>query len=223
MADAPANKSVNLLLKNVLLRLADFSLEADLEIQSRVTAIFGPSGAGKTSLLDLIAGLRHPESALIRLGDQVLTDTSTRTFVSARHRRIGYVPQDLALFPHLSVKQNLLYGHKAEASANSLFSYEHVVKVLEIQAHTERRVQNLSGGEKQRVALARARVLKPRLMLLDEPTASLDGEAREQVIALIPDLIRSGASVIIACHDRDLINLPEVRRIKLRDGRLEYR
>jgi molybdate transport system ATP-binding protein len=182
MADAPANKSVNLLLKNILLRLADFSLEADLEIHSRVTAIFGPSGAGKTSLLDLIAGLRPADSAMIQLGDQVLTDTSTRTFVSARHRRIGYVPQDLALFPHLSVKQNLLYGHKTDASANSLFSYEHVVKVLEIQAHTERRVQNLSGGEKQRVALARALLSSPRILLLDEPLASLDTGLKSRII-----------------------------------------
>lgn len=81
----------------------------------------------------------------------------------------------------------------------------------------------LSGGEKQRVALARARVLQPRLLLLDEPTANLDGEAREQVIALIPTLIHAGSSVVMACHDRDLINLPEVRRLKLREGRLEIR
>jgi tungstate transport system ATP-binding protein len=81
----------------------------------------------------------------------------------------------------------------------------------------------LSGGEKQRVALARAKVLQPRLLLLDEPTANLDGAAREQVIALIPTLVDAGSSVVIACHDRDLINLPGVQRLKLRDGRLEHR
>lgn len=182
MADATTNQSVKLILKNVSLRLADFFLEADLEIHSRVTAIFGPSGAGKTSLLDLIAGLRHPGSALIQLGERVLTDTSTRTFVPARFRRIGYVPQDLALFPHLSVKQNLLYGHKAEADINSIFSYDHVVKVLEIQSHTDRRVQNLSGGEKQRVALARALLSSPRILLLDEPLASLDTGLKSRII-----------------------------------------
>ncbi len=182
MADATTNQSVKLILKNVSLRLADFFLEADLEIHSRVTAIFGPSGAGKTSLLDLIAGLRHPGSALIQLGERVLTDTETRTFVPARFRRIGYVPQDLALFPHLSVKQNLLYGHKAEADTNSIFSYDHVVKVLEIQSHTDRRVQNLSGGEKQRVALARALLSSPRILLLDEPLASLDTGLKSRII-----------------------------------------
>jgi len=81
----------------------------------------------------------------------------------------------------------------------------------------------LSGGEKQRVALARARVLQPRLLLLDEPTANLDGAAREQVIALIPTLVEQGTTVVMACHDRDLIGLPGVRRLKLRDGHLEYR
>jgi tungstate transport system ATP-binding protein len=81
----------------------------------------------------------------------------------------------------------------------------------------------LSGGEKQRVALARARVLQPRLLLLDEPTANLDGSAREQVIALIPTIVEAGSSVVMACHDRDLIGLPGVQRLKLRDGHLEYR
>jgi tungstate transport system ATP-binding protein len=81
----------------------------------------------------------------------------------------------------------------------------------------------LSGGEKQRVALARARVLQPRLLLLDEPTANLDGPAREQVISLIPTLLERGSSVVMACHDRDLIGLPGIHRLKLRDGRLEYR
>jgi tungstate transport system ATP-binding protein len=81
----------------------------------------------------------------------------------------------------------------------------------------------LSGGEKQRVALARAKVLRPKLLLLDEPTANLDGPAREQVIALIPTLLEAGTTVVMACHDRDLIGLPGVRRLKLRDGRIEYR
>src|SRR5215813_4678909 len=113
---------VNLLLKKISLSLADFTLEADVEIANQVTAIFGPSGAGKTSLLDLIAGLRQPQSAFIQLGGRVLTDTAARINVPARHRRIGYVPQDLALFPHYSVRQNLLYGHCAAADSPALFS-----------------------------------------------------------------------------------------------------
>src|ERR1700744_34071 len=146
---------MNLLLKNILLPLADFPLVVDVKIQSQVTAIFGPSGAGKTSLLDLIAGLRHPKSAFVQLGDLVLTDTSARTNVPTRERQIGYVPQDLALFPHLSVHQNLMYGSKTNGAPDSLFSYEHIVQVLEIKPLVDRRVTHLSGGEKQRIALAR--------------------------------------------------------------------
>ncbi|HXT12066.1 MAG TPA: ATP-binding cassette domain-containing protein [Candidatus Angelobacter sp.] len=173
---------MNLLLKNISLPLADFSLVVDVEIQNQSTAIFGPSGAGKTSLLDLIAGLRHPRSAFVQLGDRVLTNTATRTRVPTRHRQIGYVPQDLALFPHLSVEQNLLYGCKENRNSNSLFGYEHVTQVLEIGPLVSRRVTNLSGGEKQRVALARALLASPQILLLDEPLASLDTMLKSKII-----------------------------------------
>jgi len=173
---------MKLLLKNISLPLAEFPLAIDVEIQNQVTAIFGPSGAGKTSLLDLIAGLRHPKSAFIQLGDRVLTDTSTRTDIPTRHRQIGYVPQDLALFPHLSVQQNLSYGRKEIRTLDTLFSLEHVTQVLEIQPLTGRRITNLSGGEKQRVALARALLASPQLLLLDEPLASLDTVLKSKII-----------------------------------------
>src|SRR5437899_3625284 len=173
---------MNLLLKNISLPLSDFALEVDAGIQNQVTAIFGPSGAGKTSLLDLIAGLRKPDSAFIQLGDRVLTDTAVRVEVPTRYRQIGYVPQDLALFPHLSVQQNLLYGFKTNGSANPLFSCEHVTDVLEIQSLTDRRVHTLSGGEKQRVALARALLTSPKILLLDEPLASLDSALKAKII-----------------------------------------
>lgn len=182
MVHATKKKPMNLLLKNISLPLADFSLVVDVEIQNQSTAIFGPSGAGKTSLLDLIAGLRHPRSALVQLGDRVLTNTATRTRVPTRHRQIGYVPQDLALFPHLSVEQNLLYGCKENRNSNSLFGYEHVTQVLEIGPLVSRRVTNLSGGEKQRVALARALLASPQILLLDEPLASLDTMLKSKII-----------------------------------------
>src|SRR5690606_26659041 len=102
---------VKLSLKNVVLPLAHFTAEVNVELRGAVTVIFGPSGSGKTSLLDLVAGLRRARSALIQLDDEILTDTRAGIFVPARRRNIGYVPQDLALFPHLSVRQNLLYGH----------------------------------------------------------------------------------------------------------------
>jgi len=183
MVHAPEEiREMKLLLKKISLPLAEFSLNLDVEIQNQVTAVFGPSGAGKTSLLDLIAGLRHPKSAFVQLGERVLTDTAGGVHVATRHRQIGYVPQDLALFPHLSVQQNLLYGAKGIRPLDTLFSYDHVTQVLEIQPLADRRVTNLSGGEKQRVALARALLASPQLLLLDEPLASLDTVLKSKII-----------------------------------------
>jgi molybdate transport system ATP-binding protein len=182
---AAEDGKVNLLLKNILLPLAEFPLDIDLEVREQVTAVFGPSGAGKTSLLDLIAGLRQPRSAFIQLGDRVLTDTTRRTKIPTRQRQIGYVPQDLALFPHLSVQQNLLYGCNGNGARDSLFSYEHVTKVLEIGSIVQRRVTNLSGGEKQRVALARALLTSPKILLLDEPLASLDTVLKSKILPFL--------------------------------------
>ena len=184
---------MKLLLQRICLPLKEFTLEVDVEIQSQVTAIFGPSGAGKTSLLDLVAGLRSPKCALIQLNDRVLTNTARGLNVSARSREIGYVPQDLALFPHLSVRGNLLFGYKA--ASNSLFRFEHVIDVMEIQPLLSRGVTDLSGGEKQRVALARALLTAPRLVLLDEPLASLDLKLKAKIIPFL-------------CRVRDEFHLP---------------
>lgn len=173
---------MNLLLQNISLPLADFTLEIDAQLQCQVTGIFGPSGAGKTSLLDLIAGLRQPASARIALNDRVLTDTAAGVVMPPRLREIGYVPQDLALFPHLSVRQNLLYGHRNGRETGPLFGFEHVTEVLQIQPLTARGTGDLSGGERQRVALARALLTSPRLLLLDEPMASLETGLKAKII-----------------------------------------
>jgi molybdate transport system ATP-binding protein len=173
---------MNLLLQNISLPLADFTLEIDAQLQCQVTGIFGPSGAGKTSLLDLIAGLRQPASARIALNDRVLTDTAAGVVMPPRLREIGYVPQDLALFPHLSVRQNLLYGHRNGRETGPLFGFEHVTEVLQLQPLTARGTGDLSGGERQRVALARALLSSPRLLLLDEPLASLEAGLKAKII-----------------------------------------
>ncbi|MGH8024699.1 MAG: molybdenum ABC transporter ATP-binding protein [Limisphaerales bacterium] len=169
-------------LKEISLPLASFALEVEVEIRGRVTAIFGPSGAGKTTLLDIVAGLRTAQSAFVQLDGRVLTDTARGVFVESRHRGIGYVPQDLALFPHLSVRQNLLYGQKSGHGANPALTLERIAEVLEIGSLVQRKVTDLSGGEKQRVAIARALLSSPRLLLLDEPLASLDLPLRARVI-----------------------------------------
>lgn len=176
---------MSLVLQKINLPLAPFTLEVNVEIRERVVAIFGPSGAGKTSLLDLVAGLRRPQSALIQLNGEALTDTSRGVNVPARRRGIGYVPQDLALFPHLSVLQNLLYGQKNNGDASPLFSLGHVSDVLEIQSLMGRDVSDLSGGEKQRVALGRALLTSPRLLLLDEPLAGLDNQLKAKILPLL--------------------------------------
>ena len=194
---------MSLLLKNISLPLAAFPLELETELRGRVTTIFGPSGAGKTSLLDLIAGLRIARSAFIRLDDLVLTDTANGFSLPTHQRGVGYVPQDLALFPHLSVRQNLLYGRKADRPADARFRFEHVLEVLEISPLVPRRVTELSGGEKQRVALARALLASPRLLLLDEPLASLDAPLKAKILPYFAR-IRDEFKVPMLCvtHDR---------------------
>lgn len=215
---------MNLLLRNISLPLAHFTLEVDAEIQSQVTAVFGPSGAGKTSLLDLIAGLRRPHSAFVRLESQVLTDTAAGIEVPTRHRQIGYVPQDLALFPHLSVRQNLLYGYKTRTGSSPLFSSRHIAQVLEIESLAERRVGRLSGGEKQRVALARALLASPRLLLLDEPLASLDTGLKSRIIPylrLIRDEFR--LPMLYVTHDWNEVEALCQEALILEQGRFVRR
>ena len=210
---------MSLLLKNVSLPLAGFTLEVNVEIRSPVTVIFGPSGAGKTSLLDLVAGLRRAESAFIQLDDEVLTDTRKGDFVPARRRGIGYVPQDLALFPHLSVRQNLLYGHRPDG--NKRLTFDHIIELLEIQPLIARGVTQLSGGEKQRVALARALLTSPRLLLLDEPLANLDMQLKTKILpylARLRDEFR--IPMLYVTHDRfEALSLAD-EMVVLIDGRI---
>ncbi len=188
-------------LKNLSIDLGTFRLEVNLEAHGPVTAIFGPSGAGKTSLLDVIAGLRRPLSGAIQRDQDLLTDTALSVYVPARKRAIGYVPQDLSLFPHLSVRENLLFGHRRQDAA--LFTFEHVVKVLELQALLTRSPVQLSGGEQQRVALARALLTSPRLLILDEPLRNLDLPLKLRILpylARIRDEFR--IPMLFVTHDR---------------------
>jgi molybdate transport system ATP-binding protein len=174
-------------LHGVRLPLAHFTLKIEATLNSRVTAIFGASGSGKTSLLEIIAGLRRPAAGVVRVDDTTLTSATAGAFVPPHQRAIGYVPQEGALFPHLSVRQNLLYGHDPRRAQPAGLNLEHVTGVLEITALIDRAIGKLSGGEKQRVALGRALLSAPRLLLLDEPLAGLDAPLRER---LLPYLAR---------------------------------
>lgn len=175
---------MKLTLKNLVLTQGAFRLEIDLEATGQVIGLFGGSGAGKTTLLEVVAGLRRPASGRIAVDDQVLLDTGAAIFLPPEQRGAGYVPQDLALFPHLSVRRNLVYGRKS-AEGTSGIRLAHVTEVLEIEPLLERSIAQLSGGQKQRVAFARALLASPRLLLMDEPLASLDQELKLKIIPFL--------------------------------------
>jgi len=203
---------MNLRFGNVLLRLNGFTLDLDLALDKKVTALFGSSGAGKTTVLELVAGLKRPDRGAIELDGVPLVDVSRGVFVPARNRAIGYVPQDLALFPHLSVRRNVVYGLKKEGAPALKISREKLCRVLEIERLLDRIPDSLSGGEKQRVAIARALLTSPKLLLLDEPLTSLDQSLKDRVLPYlerirdeftIPMLYvsHSAAELIALCDD----------------------
>jgi len=163
------------------LKLAQITLEVDITLQSPRTAIFGHSGAGKTSLLETIAGLRKPQCGEICLNDELFESAEKNYSRSIRHRGIGYVPQYDSLFPHFSVRQNLLYGVNNH-SPDSNLSFEHITGFLEIGGLLDRDVRDLSRGENQRVVIGRALLSQPRLLLLDEPLTALDTKLKEAII-----------------------------------------
>jgi molybdate transport system ATP-binding protein len=195
---------MSLRLDQVRLTLRDFVLEIDLTLDRAISGIFGPSGAGKTSLLDLIAGLRRPIAGKLQLDGQTLFDADASLHLAPRLRRIGYVPQDLALFPHLSVRENLVYGYRPASGPQEVFSLEHVANVMEIAQLFERNVTSLSGGEQQRVAFTRAILSVPRLLLLDEPMSSLDSRLKRRLIPFLHRIREEfRIPLIYVTHDAD--------------------
>ncbi|MDX1483957.1 MAG: molybdenum ABC transporter ATP-binding protein [Alphaproteobacteria bacterium] len=169
--------------------LGAFRLEAELSTGSgRVTALFGPSGAGKSTLASCLAGLIDPDRGRISLDGTELFNSETRTHVAPEHRRIGYVFQDARLFPHISVRGNLRYGFKRTPPADRKVGFEQVVELLDLGHLLDRRPRNLSGGEKQRVAFGRAVLTSPRLLIMDEPLASLDAARKAEILPFIERL-----------------------------------
>ena len=162
-----------------------FALASRANIEGGVTGICGPSGSGKSTLLALLAGLLRPRAGLLRIGDEVLVDTGRGLFVPAWERHFGLVFQDGQLFPHLSVRRNLLYGHDRLPLAARRFELDAVLQLLEIGHLLDRRPTLLSGGERQRVALGRALLYSPRLLLLDEPLSSLDDRLKQQILPFL--------------------------------------
>ena len=169
-------------------RLGDFSIEANFESAGRLTALFGPSGSGKSTLINLIAGLIRPQKGRIAVEGRVLVDTAAGIVVPMHKRRIGMVFQDARLFPHLSVAGNLRYGRWFTPATERYANIDAVVDLLGIGHLLDRRPAKLSGGEKQRVAIGRALLASPKLLLMDEPLASLDEARKGEILPYVERL-----------------------------------
>jgi molybdate transport system ATP-binding protein len=174
--------------------LGAFSLAARFETLEGVTGVFGPSGSGKTTLINMIAGLVTPDRGRITLAGELLFDSGARINVPAHRRRIGYVFQEGRLFPHLTVERNLDYGRRMSGLAADAAEWQRIVTLLDIGHLAERRPGKLSGGERQRVAIGRALLMRPRLLLLDEPLASLDAARKREILPYL-ERLRDEASV----------------------------
>ena len=201
-------------------QLGEFSLEASFRSEGRVTGLFGASGAGKTSLVNMIAGLLTPDRGTIALDGEVLDDTAARIHVPPHRRRIGYVFQDARLFPHLDVRQNLDYGRHMNGLAADPSQHKHVTDLLDISHLLDRRPGKLSGGERQRVALGRSLLSKPRLLLLDEPLGSLDEGRKVEILPYLIRLRDEGIPMVYVSHDAAELRQLATQIVMLRDGRV---
>jgi molybdate transport system ATP-binding protein len=173
---------------DVVKRLGELSLSASFNVSGGITALFGASGAGKTTIVNMIAGLIAPEAGRIVLDEEALFDSVRRINVPAHRRRIGYVFQEGRLFPHLTIARNLDYGRRMHRLARDAGEFARIVKLLDISHLLERRPGTLSGGERQRVAIGRALLMRPRLLLLDEPLASLDAARKREILPYLERL-----------------------------------
>lgn len=212
---------MNVLAVDVDKRLGAFSVSARFEATGGVTALFGPSGAGKTTVVNMIAGLVAPDRGSIALDGTVLFDADTRINEPPYRRRIGYVFQEGRLFPHLSVRQNLDYGRRMSGLPRDGAEFERVTQLLDLGALLDRRTRALSGGERQRVAIGRALLLRPRLLLLDEPLASLDAARKREILPYLAHLHdEAHVPMVYVSHAAAELRQIATNVIKLDNGRV---
>jgi molybdate transport system ATP-binding protein len=200
-------------------RRPQFSLDVDLKLHERVTAIFGASGSGKSTLLNIIAGITKPDTGLIKINDAYLLDTSRKLYTPIHKRNIGLVFQDARLFPHLTVEQNLTYAAKKPEQG---MGFTEVIKLLEIETLLTQKPHELSGGEKQRVALGRAILSNPRLLMLDEPLASLDNRLKDQILPFLSRMTQEvNIPMIYISHDKSEIAQITQNIIGIENGKIK--
>jgi molybdate transport system ATP-binding protein len=203
------------------LKQGDFTLDVAFEGGNGLTALFGPSGAGKTTVLNLIAGVQRPETGRIVVADRTLLDTDAGIYIPAHRRRVGVVFQDAQLFPHLTVEQNIKFGRWFTPPEEGAVPIGLVVDVLGVADLLERRPAKLSGGEKQRVALARALLSSPQILLMDEPLSGLDDARRSEIMALIERVRDEFAlPIVYVTHTRDEVRRLASRVVQLEAGRV---
>jgi len=202
-------------------RFGGFALDVEFAIEKLgVTALFGPSGAGKTSVINAIAGLLHPAEGRIVIGEKVVLDTAAGIRLSPRERRAGYVFQDARLFPHLSVEKNLRFGWRRAAQPADESQFAHVVSMLGLDGLLARRPAKLSGGEKSRVALGRALLSSPEILLLDEPLAALDAARKAEILPYLERLRDEAAlPMLYVSHSLDEVAQLADSVILMRDGK----
>ena len=197
-----------MLIVDVVKRLGDFVLRAKFEMVSAATALFGPSGSGKTTIVNIIAGLAIPDRGRLLYNGRLLFDSEGGVNLPAHRRRFGYVFQDGRLFPHLSVERNLDYGRRMHRLERDGAELRRVVKMLDIGHLLDRRPGRLSGGERQRVAIGRALLMRPQLLLLDEPLASVDAARKGEIMPYLERLRDEGVPMIYVSHQA-----ADIRRI----------
>jgi molybdate transport system ATP-binding protein len=185
--DNTVSRGMTVLAVDVEKKVGALHLAVRFQAAGGATALFGPSGAGKTSVVNMIAGLLKPDRGSITLDDTILFEAEKAINVPPHRRRIGYVFQEGRLFPHLSVRQNLDYGRRLSGRPRNTSEFERIASLLGITNLLHRRPRMLSGGERQRVAIGRALLMQPRLLLLDEPLASLDAGHKGEIL---PYLVR---------------------------------
>ncbi|HTK13695.1 MAG TPA: molybdenum ABC transporter ATP-binding protein [Xanthobacteraceae bacterium] len=201
--------------------LGTFRLTAQFEAADRVTALFGQSGAGKTSLINMVGGLVAPDRGRIVLDGEVLFDAARRINVPVHRRRIGYVFQEGRLFPHLDVRRNLDYGRWMRGLAHDAQAHTHILAMLDIGDLMDRRPAQLSGGERQRVAIGRALLMQPRMLLLDEPLASLDAARKAEILPYLERLRDdAGMPMLYVSHDRAEVARIAQTILHIADGRI---